>query len=86
VFQDKPHFAFGIVPGDGIHSLWPKVIGSIRGRTFVPTQQIIGAEEAMALGVISEIARHGRLLDRAREIARALPSSRQSPPAIPGSR
>jgi hypothetical protein len=23
VFQDKPHFAFGIVPGDGIHSLWP---------------------------------------------------------------
>ena len=27
VFQDKPHFAFGIVPGDGIHSLWPEVIG-----------------------------------------------------------
>ena len=41
VFQDKPHFAFGIVPGDGIHSLWPEVIGSIRGRTFVLTQQII---------------------------------------------
>jgi len=44
--QDKPHFAFGIVPGDGFHSLWPEVIGSIRGRTFVLTQQIIGAEEA----------------------------------------
>jgi enoyl-CoA hydratase/carnithine racemase len=69
VFQDKPHFAFGIVPGDGIHSLWPEVIGSIRGRTFVLTQQIIGAEEAKTLGVISEIVPRSRLLDRAREIA-----------------
>jgi enoyl-CoA hydratase/carnithine racemase len=23
VFQDKPHFAFGTVPGDGVHLLWP---------------------------------------------------------------
>jgi len=68
VFQDKPHFAFGIVPGDGIHSLWPEVIGSIRGRTFVLTQQIIGAEEARTLGVISEIVPRDRLLHRAREI------------------
>lgn len=69
VFQDKPHFAFGIVPGDGIHSLWPEIIGSIRGRTFVLTQQIIEAAEAKALGVISEIVPRERLLDRAREIA-----------------
>jgi len=69
VFQDKPHFAFGIVPGDGIHSLWPEVIGSIRGRTFVLTQQIIGAEEARTLGVVSEIVPRERLLERAREIA-----------------
>lgn len=69
VFQDKPHFAFGIVPGDGIHSLWPEVIGSIRGRTFVLTQQILGAEEARTLGVVSEIVPRDRLMDRAREIA-----------------
>ncbi|HXB24752.1 MAG TPA: enoyl-CoA hydratase/isomerase family protein [Gemmatimonadaceae bacterium] len=69
IFQDKPHFAFGIVPGDGIHSLWPEVIGSIRGRTFVLTQQVIGAEEAKTLGVISEIVPRERLLPRAREIA-----------------
>jgi enoyl-CoA hydratase/carnithine racemase len=69
VFQDKPHFAFGIVPGDGVHSLWPEVIGSIRGRTFVLTQQIIGAEEAKTLGVISEIVPRERLLGRARELA-----------------
>ena len=72
VFQDKPHFAIGIVPGDGIHSLWPEVIGSIRGRTFVLTQQTIDAEEAKALGVISEILPRERLLHRAREIARRI--------------
>jgi len=69
VFQDKPHFAFGIVPGDGIHSLWPETIGSIRGRTFVLTQQVLSAEEAKTLGVVSEIVTRERLLDRAREIA-----------------
>lgn len=69
VFQDKPHLSLGFVPGDGIHSLWPEVIGSIRGRTFVYMQQIIGADEARTLGVISEIVPRERLLDRAREIA-----------------
>ena len=69
VFQDKAHFAFGIVPGDGIHSLWPEVIGSIRGRTFVLTQQILNAEEARTLGVISEIVTRDHLLERARAIA-----------------
>lgn len=72
IFQDKPHFAFQIVPGDGIHSLWPEVIGSIRGRTFVLTQQIIDAQEAKSLGVISEIVPREKLLDRAREIAARL--------------
>lgn len=69
VFQDKPHFGFGIVPGDGIHSLWPHAIGSIRGRYFVLTQQTLNAEEAKALGVVNEIVTRERLLPRAREIA-----------------
>ncbi|MGB6986637.1 MAG: enoyl-CoA hydratase-related protein [Candidatus Aquilonibacter sp.] len=72
IFQDKAHFAFGIVPGDGIHLLWPEVIGSVRGRTFVLTQQIIAAEEAKTLGVISEIVTRDRLRPRAHEIAARL--------------
>lgn len=69
VFQDKPHFAFGIVPGDGVHSLWPEVIGSVRGRTFLLTQQILGAEQAKALGVVSEIVERKSLMSRAHELA-----------------
>src|SRR3979490_622139 len=38
VFQDKPHFEFGIVPGDGVHLLWPEVIGNVRGRSFLLTR------------------------------------------------
>lgn len=74
IFQDKPHFAFGIVPGDGIHSLWPEVIGSIRGRYFVLTRQVLGAEEAKALGVVNEIVPRDRLLARAHEIAGGIAS------------
>src|ERR1700720_2881687 len=32
VFQDRPHLQLGIVPGDGMHVIWPEVIGSVRGR------------------------------------------------------
>jgi enoyl-CoA hydratase/carnithine racemase len=37
VFQDKPHFDFGIAAGDGVNLLWPEVIGSVRGRYFILT-------------------------------------------------
>jgi enoyl-CoA hydratase/carnithine racemase len=69
VFQDKPHFEFGIVPGDGIHVLWPEVIGSIRGRYFVLTREVLGAETAKDWGVVNEIVPADRLLARAHEIA-----------------
>ncbi len=69
IFQDKPHTGFGIVPGDGIHSLWPHVIGSVRGRYFVTTQQVLSAEDAKAFGAVNEIVPKARLLSRAHEIA-----------------
>jgi enoyl-CoA hydratase/carnithine racemase len=69
VFQDKPHFDFGIVPGDGVHLLWPEVIGSIRGRYFLLTRQKLDAETAKAWGVVNEIVPADRLLARAHEIA-----------------
>jgi enoyl-CoA hydratase/carnithine racemase len=69
VFQDKPHFEFGIVPGDGMHVLWPEVIGSIRGRYFLLTRQVLDAETAKNWGVVNEIVPANGLLARAHEIA-----------------
>src|ERR1700739_1383460 len=72
VFQDKPHFEFGIVPGDGVNLLWPEVIGSIRGRHFLLTRQELGAETAKEWGAVNEIVPADKLLGRAREIAEGL--------------
>jgi len=72
VFQDKPHFDFGIVPGDGVNLLWPEVIGSIRGRHFILTRHELDAETAMEWGAVNEIVPADRLLTRARDIAEGL--------------
>jgi enoyl-CoA hydratase/carnithine racemase len=69
IFQDMPHAAFGIAPNDGIHLLWPEIIGSIRGRYFILSQQKLGAVEAQSLGVVNEIVPKDKLLARARELA-----------------
>ncbi len=72
VFQDKPHFDFGIVPGDGVNLLWPEVIGSIRGRYFILTRQILDAATAKDWGVVNEIVPADQLLARAHEIAEGI--------------
>jgi enoyl-CoA hydratase/carnithine racemase len=72
VFQDKPHFEFGIVPGDGVHLLWQEAIGSIRGRYFILTRQELDAQMAKEWGAVNEIVPLDTLLPRAREIAEGL--------------
>jgi len=72
VFQDRPHFDFGIVPGDGVNLLWPEVIGSVRGRYFLLTRQELDVETAKDWGAVNEIVPADKLLVRAREIAEGL--------------
>jgi enoyl-CoA hydratase/carnithine racemase len=72
VFRDKPHFEFGIVPGDGVHLLWQEVIGSVRGRYFILTRQELDAETAKEWGAVNEIVPANELLPRAHEIAEGL--------------
>jgi enoyl-CoA hydratase/carnithine racemase len=71
-FQDAPHPAFGIVPGDGLHVVWPEVIGEIRGRYFLLSGQKLGAAEAKEYGAVNEVVRREGLLPRAWELARYL--------------
>lgn len=72
VFQDKPHFEFGIVPGDGVNLLWPEVIGSVRGRYFLLTRQELDAATAKDWGVVNEILPRDALLARAHQLAESL--------------
>lgn len=70
VFADKTHFTRGSVPGDGVHLVWPYLLGPRRGKYFLMTAQEIDAEEALRLGVVNEVLPPDRLMERAWELAR----------------
>src|SRR5258705_3616805 len=47
-FQDKPHFEFGIVPGDGGHLLWQEAICTGLRRSFILPPPQVDAPTASA--------------------------------------
>ena len=71
-FRDAPHFRFGTVPGDGVHILWPLLLGPNRGRYFLLTGQRLSATDALDLGIVAEVLEPAALLDRAWALAREL--------------
>ncbi len=68
-FQDSGHFMSGLVPGDGMHIVYPLLLGLNRGRYFLFTGQRIEAEEAKTLGLVSEVLPQAELLPRAWALA-----------------
>ena len=70
VFQDLPHFPSGLVPGDGVHVIFPLLLGFNRGRYFLLTGEKIPAGEAKRLGLVGEVLPPDQLLARAWAIAR----------------
>ena len=71
-FADLAHIPGGAVPGDGVHSVWPMLLGPNRGRYFLLTGERIPAREALRLGVVAEVLPPAELLPRARELAQQL--------------
>lgn len=71
-FADIQHALFGVVPGDGVHTVWPMLLGPNRGRYFLLTGERIGAAEAKRLGVVAEVLPADLLMPRARELAHGL--------------
>ncbi len=67
-FQDGPHFRRGMVPGDGQHIIWPKLLGPVRARYFLLTGQTIDAQLALEWGIVNEVLPQDKLLDRAYDI------------------
>ncbi len=68
-FADLAHVPGGAVPGDGVHTVWPMLLGPNRGRYFLLTGERIGAAEAQRLGVVAEVMPLADLLPRARDLA-----------------
>ncbi len=71
-FQDSGHFMSNLVPGDGVHIVYPMLLGANRGRYFLLTGQSIGAQEALTLGLVGEVMPQEALLPRAWALAHEL--------------
>jgi enoyl-CoA hydratase/carnithine racemase len=70
-FEDTAHFAVGsLVPGDGVHVMFPLLLGINRARYFMLTGQRLDARQAQELGLVAEVLPRERLLERAFELAR----------------
>ncbi|AIT82114.1 enoyl-CoA hydratase/isomerase family protein [Novosphingobium pentaromativorans] len=73
VFSDYVHFVLhGVVPGDGVQTVWPYLLGPNRARYFLLTGQELSAREAHDLGVVNEVLPRDRLLARAWALAEEL--------------
>jgi len=68
-FNDLPHFAGGIIPGDGIFTTWSYRAGAGRAEAFLLNPQPIAARTAQEWGVVAEVVPDGSALSRARELA-----------------
>lgn len=71
-FQDSAHFVSELVPGDGVHIVYPMLLGLNRARYFLLTGQVIDAPLAKELGLVAEVLPRGELMARARELAQDL--------------
>ena len=72
VFADQAHGPTGVVPGDGVHTVWPMLLGPNRGRYFLLTGQKLSAQQALQLGVVGEVLPADKLMPRARQLASQL--------------
>jgi enoyl-CoA hydratase/carnithine racemase len=71
-FADLAHGPTGVVPGDGVQTVWPMLLGPNRGRYFLLTGQRLSAQEALRLGVVGEVLPAEQLMPRARQLAAQL--------------
>jgi enoyl-CoA hydratase/carnithine racemase len=68
-FNDAPHFAGGIVPGDGIYTTWSYRMGPTRAEALLLDPVPFSAAQAKDYGLVSEVVPDGQAIARARELA-----------------
>lgn len=69
---DGHYTGMGIVPGDGVQTLYRELLGHNRGKYLLLTGETIDAQEMLRLGVVGEVVPDDQLIDRAWELARTI--------------
>lgn len=70
-FQDIAHIP-NVVPADGVQVVYRELLGPVRAKHFLWTNEIINTREALQLGLVSEVLPPEQLLPRANELAEQL--------------
>jgi enoyl-CoA hydratase len=65
----QPEIRLGIIPGAGGTQRWLRALGKHRAMRFLLTGEMLGAEAAFTMGLISEVVGDGETLDRAAALA-----------------
>jgi len=68
VFADT-HARVGILPGGGLTARLPPLVGQGWARRMSYAGEVIDADRALRIGLVTEVVAHDRLLDRAVEVA-----------------
>lgn len=66
------HARVGVLPGGGMTARLPTLIGQAQARRMSFTGEVIGAAEALRIGLVTEVVPHDALTARAVEIAQAI--------------
>lgn len=69
LFQDPAHFRGGMVPGDGVHVVFPYLMGATRASYFLLLAEEVHADEARRIGLVNEIVSAERLEARSWDVA-----------------
>ena len=68
----QPEVRVGIMPGAGGTQRLTRAVGKFQAMRLVLTGEMIGAEEALAMGLVSKVVDDEAVYDSAREMARAI--------------
>lgn len=68
----QPEVGLGITPGFGGTQRLPRIVGISKAMELILTAKVIKAEEAKAIGLVSEVYPAEELMDKAMELANAI--------------
>lgn len=68
----QPEVKLGLIPGYGGTQRLPRLVGEAAALKLLLTGQMIGAAEALRIGLVDEIVPAERLMERAEELARSI--------------
>jgi enoyl-CoA hydratase len=68
----QPEVNLGVIPGAGGTQRLPRLVGKGRAMELVFTTDMIGAEEARAIGLVNRVVPPGSLLEEAKKMAKKI--------------